>query len=360
MLTKGLGRGGAELLLSTALPYRDQGRFAYEMAYLLPWKDALVPEFQRHGVPVHCLAGHRSLAWTARLRRLLARRGIDLVHAHSPVAAVGARLALWRSSMPIVYTEHNVWPSYHPATRSANAVTYGRNDHVFAVSERVRTSIRPPGVVRRRPPVETLYHGLDPAAVGRWGSPAGVREGLGLRDGAPLVVTVANFRPDKGHRFLVAAARRIRRAFPEARLVLVGLGPTEADVRQRVLDEGLEEAVVFAGYRTDAPRVAGAADVFVLPSIREGLPIALLEAMAQGVPPVITSAGGMPEVVRDGVDGLVVPPAQPVALADAIIALLDDRELRSRLGDSARERAAAFDIRAAVRRMEEVYTRLLA
>jgi glycosyltransferase involved in cell wall biosynthesis len=358
VLIKGLGRGGAELLLAGATPYLTLDRYAYEYAYLLPWKDALVPELEGRGLEVHCLEGHRSAGWPRRLRRLVVEREIALVHAHSPVAAVGARVALWRSPVRVVYTEHNVWPSYHPITRAANRRTYRRNDHVFAVSEDVRSTIRLP---RRgpNPPVETLYHGLDPGSVGRWGSSAGIREELGLPEAAPLVGTVANFRPDKGHRFLLEAALRVRRDLPEVRFVLVGLGPVEERERRRVAEMGLQETVMFAGYREDAPRVAGACDLFVLPSVREGLPLALLEAMAVGVPPVVTAAGGMPEVVRGGVDGIVVPVGDTRALASAILSLLGDPARRGRMARSARARAAEFDIRRTVRRMEEVYGSLL-
>jgi glycosyltransferase involved in cell wall biosynthesis len=358
VLIKGLGRGGAELLLASAAPYLDTSRFRYDVAYLLPWKDAVAGELSAAGITVTCLDGARGLGWVGRLRRLVDRRGIDLVHAHSPAPAVAARAGLWRWPGPFVYTEHNVWSSYHPVTRIANMLTYGRNDHVFAVSREVLASIRPPSV-GRAPPAEALYYGLDPAAVSRWGSSAGVRAELGLPDGAPMVVTVGNFTANKGHRYLLEAAVRVRRVVPEVRFVLVGLGPLEGDIRDRARRMGLDGTVVFAGFRKDAPRVAGAGDVFVLPSLREGLPLALLEAMALRRPAVVTRVGGTPEVVEHGRSGLIVPPADPSGLAAAVVSLLQDPDLRRRLGAAAEERAADFDIRKSVARMEQVYAGLL-
>jgi Glycosyltransferase Family 4 len=167
ILIKGLGRGGAEQLLLSGVPYLDTATYRYQFAYLLPWKDSLVPELTAAGFGVHCLDGARGPGWTGRLRRLVRAEGIRLVHVHSPVAAAGARAVAGRRTR-VVYTEHNLWDRYHPATWAANLATFPRNDHVFAVSETVRASIRYPGPLRRllpMPPVETLHHGLDPAAL---------------------------------------------------------------------------------------------------------------------------------------------------------------------------------------------------
>lgn len=360
-LIKGLTRGGAEQLLVSQMPYLDRSSFEYEIAYLLPDHDALVGELEQHGLTVHCLGGTGS-GWIARLRRLVRDRDINLIHDHSPFVAIGSRLGVRRRSAPrLVYTEHNVWEAYHPATYWGNMLTYARGDYVFAVSQHVRASIRYPAALRflPMPPVETLYHGLDPAAVARWPSSDGVREELGLPKDSPIVGTVANFRPSKGHDILLQAAVRVREAFPSVRFVLVGYGPLEAKIRQLVRDLALEEAVVFTGLRSDAPRVAGAFDVFAMSSVYEGLAIALVEAMALGRPAVVTRAGGLTEVLEHGKQGLVVNPGDPVSLADAIITLLRDEELRQRFGAAGRRRAADFDVRKAVSRHQEVYAELL-
>jgi glycosyltransferase involved in cell wall biosynthesis len=207
--------------------------------------------------------------------------------------------------------------------------------------------------------VETLYHGVDPMAVEQWGSSDGVREEFGIPDDAPLVCTVANFRPSKGHSILLDAALMVREAFPRVRFLLVGLGPLESEIRRRARDLGLERTVIFTGARKDAPRLAGACDVFALASVYEGLAIALIEAMALGRPSVVTRVGGLTEVVDHGKQAFLVEPRDPKGLASAIITLLGDEPLRHELGEAARRRAETFDIRKAVRRHEEVYTRLL-
>jgi glycosyltransferase involved in cell wall biosynthesis len=274
------------------------------------------------------------------------------------VAAAAARVVAGRHTR-VVYTEHNVWSRYHQATRAANLLTFPRNDHVFAVSDVVRASIRYPAPMRAlpMPPLETLHHGLDPAAVG-WESDD-VRAELGIPEDAPLVGSVANFKAAKDHATLLQAAVRVRQAVPDLRLLLVGQGPLEAETRRLAAELGLSETVLFAGFREDARRLAATFDVFTLSSTYEGLPIALVEAMALGRPAVVTEVGGTPEVVTDGADGLLVPPGDPAALAGGLLRLLRDPELRARIGAAARARAAAFDIRAAVARMEQVYAGLL-
>ena len=355
LLIKGLQPGGTERLLADMAPHLDRSRAGYELAYLVRQHDDVDGELERAGVRVHYLDGARGAGWIGRLRQLVRERRFGLVHSHSPYAAAGARIGLagLRPRVVHVYTEHNVWAAYHPLTRLANAVTFPRNDHVFTVSDQARRSILAP---LRGAHVETLLHGLVPAAaVDR----AAARAELGLAPDAPVVGTIAGFRPEKAHRDLLAAAALVRARVRGVRFVLVGDGPLEDALRTQARELGIEDTVVFAGYRARAGRLAGAFDVFALASHHEGLPIALLEAMAGGVPIVATAVGGVPEAVRDGREGLLVAPRRPPALADALVALLDDPARRAALGAAARARAADFDLEAAVRRMESVYAELL-
>lgn len=354
-LIKGLGRGGAERLLASAAPHRDGSRFEYEVAYLLPEKTAFVSELEGLGTTVSCLDGASGWSWVRRLRRLMDDRCIHVLHAHSPVPAVGARVSVGRQ--PIVYTEHNLWERYHRATYWANRMTFRRNAHVFAVSEAVRRSIRPPD--RVRPSIETLYHGLDLTALPVTRDADRARRELGIPGGAPVVGCIANLKAHKGHDVLLRAAVRVRDRIPDVRFVLIGQGPREPHLRSMADELGLNGTVVWAGYRDDAARLSAAFDVFTLASSMEGLSIALLEAMAGGVPAVVTDAGGLPEVVMDGREGLVVPPGDADRLADSLIFVLEDPEAGSAMGVAAKRRASLFDIRGAVRRMEEVYEGLV-
>ena len=170
---------------------------------------------------------------------------------------------------------------------------------------------------------------------------------------------MGNFKPGKGQQHLLRAAAIVRSQLPDARFLLVGLGPNEQELRREVSRLGLDGTVTFTGFREDAPRIAAALDVYVQPSEAEGLPIALLEAMALERAVVATSVGGTPEVIRGPEQGVLVPPRDPGAIASSVLELLRDPGRRARMGLRASERAREFDIRHAVGRMEEVYEELI-
>ena len=358
-LTKGLGLGGAERLLTLTAAKLTRDRFDVEVAYLLPWKDAFVPELERYGVRTHCLGARRTVdpRWVLRLRRLLRDGGYALVHTHSPVPAAAARL-LTRSPARLIHTEHNVWDRYRWPTFAVNALTYPRNDAVIAVSAGVGDSIRRPRWVPGSfPAVETLLHGVDPDDAPRGPEErAAARASLGLGGSTPVVGTVANFTAKKDHAGLLAAIDQVREEIPDVVLLLIGSGPLEADLRRQVTDRGLQDTVRFLGSRDDVATLLPGLDVFVLGSRYEGLPISLLEAMAAEVACVVTEVGGIPEAVTDGIEGRLVPPGDPQLLAAAIRDVLVDPVGRRSMAAAGLTRVQAdFSIDRAVRRTEELY-----
>lgn len=361
-LAKGLGRGGAEQLLATGAAHLDRTRFEVEVAYVLPHKDALVEQLQSSGVPVHCLGGpaRHPAPWVLRLRRLLRDGRFDVVHTHMPVPAVAARLLAGRRTA-LVHTEHNVWQRYRRPTRWANALTYRRNAAVVGVSEAVVDSISAWARPRAPSTVEVLLHGVDHEALSHGAAArARAREALGLATDDLVVGSVGNLTVKKDQRTLLAAFAVLRRQHSRARLVLVGTGPLEGELRDEITRLGLGDAVMMTGMRDDVLTLLPGLDVFCLSSRHEGLPIALLEAMGSGVPAVCTDVGGIGQALRPELDGLLVPPGDPAALAASLDRLLADPDLRARLGTSAAERSRAFDIAVATRRIEGVYDEVLA
>ncbi len=360
-LIKGLGPGGAERLLVNLASAHDRERFGFEAAYLLPWKAALVPELQAAGVPVHCLdaVDPRHPAWLGRLRRLIGSGGFDIVHSHSPLVAGAARLVV-RSLAParrplLVSTEHNAWSTFAMPTRVLNGLTATLDDATLAVSEETRSSMWP-SALRRRTAV--VLHGvpLESIAAARRHRDA-TRHDLGVRKpGELLVVTVANYRTQKSYPDLLRAAREVLAAHPSVRFAAVGQGPLEEEIRALHADLCLGDRFLLLGHRGDVYRILTAADVFVLASAYEGYGVALMEAMAAGLPVVATAVGGALQAVRDGVEGYLVPPGRPAELAGALLGLLNDRTRMESMAASSAERAAMFDIANAARRIEDVYT----
>ncbi len=356
VLIKGLGIGGAEKLITEGARFWDGERFEYSVGYVLPWKDQLVPELEGMGIPVHCLGGRRGLspALLTRLRRLIRSRRIDLVHAHLPTMGIAARIA---SPVPVVYTEHNIAPSYRLPTRIINRMTYGRNRAVIAVSGAVgRTVESYPG-----PPAIVIPNGVacrvEPQAAQQ------ARQELGLGPDAPVVAHVGNIRPGKGHDVLIDAAAILQQRRPDVTIVSIGGEKYPGDlerVRERAEQAGLGNRLRFLGRRPDALDFVAAADLFCNPSTVEGLPVAVLEAMALGRPVVATAAGGVPGIVKNDETGFLVEPEDPRALATAIERLLGDRARAKLMGEAARALVESeYGLEPMIRATEDVYRQVL-
>jgi glycosyltransferase involved in cell wall biosynthesis len=221
------------------------------------------------------------------------------------------------------------------------------------------------GSIRSSVPVEVVVHGTDPTlALTGEAARAAARAELGLNPDARVVGTVGNFTAKKDQGTLIRAVAELPAAGlgggGDTVLVLVGLGPLEQDLRDLAGRLGIADRVLFTGSRDDVYALLPAFDTFALSSRFEGLPIALLEAMASGVAPVATRVGGIPEVITDGRDGLLVDAGDTAGLTAALARLLGDDDLRSRVGGAARARAGDFDLVHAVRRAEEVYRQAVA
>lgn len=359
-LIKGLGPGGAERLLVNQAAVRGAG-ITYEAAYLVPAKQQLQSELEAFGVSVECYGSVRAwdLRWLMRFRRRLTRGDVDVVHVHSPLVAGLARLVvrtLPRRRRPaLVYTEHNRWAQYGWATRALNRLTYRLDDWQIAVSDGVRASIAP----RPRRRVETVVHGIDREAVAALRpARAGVRESWGVDDDTVVVGTVANFRTEKAYPDLIAAAQQLP-SDPVTVVIAIGQGHLEQEVRGLVASSGLGDRFRLLGYQPDAVRLMSGFDLFVLSSHHEGLPVAVMEAQALGLPVVATAVGGLPEIVEEGVSGRLVPPARPDQLAAAITEVARDRETRLAMGKAAAAASDRFDMRSAAAHIEAGYRRVV-
>jgi glycosyltransferase involved in cell wall biosynthesis len=186
-----------------------------------------------------------------------------------------------------------------------------------------------------------------------------VRAELGIPAEAQVVVAVGNLRPQKAHQVLIAAIARIAERWPDMQVLVVGVGPRREELEQLSAELGLQRVIRFLGYRSDVPDVLAAADVAVCSSDFEGTPIAILEYMEAGVAVVSTAVGGVPDVIEDGVHGLLVPRRDPDALAGAISELLADPQRAREMGARGRERRRSeFTLEALIDRLEALYREL--
>jgi glycosyltransferase involved in cell wall biosynthesis len=236
-------------------------------------------------------------------------------------------------------------------------LTFSLDDAQVAVSSAVAESIP----LRRRRRVTIVVHGLQMQRIESASAERdSMRAELLAMPGQLLVGTIANLRPQKGYEVFLRAARIVRDEDLPVRFISVGHGPELASIQAIRHRLNLDEDFIMLGNRSDALSVAAAFDIFVLASHFEGLPVAVMEALALGVPVVATRVGGVPEVVHEGVEGLIVPTGRPDLLADAIRKLVLNPNLRSEMAEAARQRGRTYDIAAAAARIESIYREVLA
>jgi glycosyltransferase involved in cell wall biosynthesis len=312
---------------------------------------ALHEEAVRRGIESYVLR----LAWGTdpslfpRLRALLCRFRPDVVLTHDPKSEVAAVVATRFMPTPLVGAYYgrlavrSRWLKLHEATSPLSFRFYSR---VLANSMEQRRDLLQRGVQAEKVvvlPSTTDTRRLVPPSPGEVRA---ARDALGITPDQAVLATVARLSLQKGHTFMLEALADVRRRFPQVVYLIVGGGASwrgeggvEEDLRRQTYALGLVDHVRFLGYRGDLLTVLHAADVLVSPSLREGMSVVLLDAMAAGLPIVATAVGGSPEAVVHGQTGLLVPPADPAALARAVCDVLGDDELRRRMGVAARQRA---------------------
>jgi len=302
----------------------------------------LLPEVAEYA-PVYyqTRSGASNLSALLFLLRLMRTEQVDVVHTYYGRTRAHGRLAAILARVPVIISAEMAQAGPYSLKGWATERLFDYfTDHFVAVSEAARVHL-----FRTRqispPKITVIYPGVDLVRFDIQETLPMVRYELGLPDHALVIGVVARLVPYKGHADLIAALPRILQTAPTTRLVFIGDGPAASDLRRQVHEVGLAEQVHFLGARRDIPKLLRALDVFVLPSHQEGLGLAIIEAMAAGLPVVATRAGGIPEVVIEGETGLLVEPGNPPELAEAIIHLLTNPDTRRQMGIKSRQRVEA-------------------
>ncbi len=333
---------GAEVLVAEAVR-RLRGRIDPVILCL----DGVGPIGERllaEGTPVVALGRRPGLDWRLpwRLAGELWRRRVDVVHAHQYTPFFYSALAkvLCGLGPRLIFTEHG---RHYPdvvssARRAVNRLALRLlADDVNACCAFSATAVsRVEGFAPT--PVGVIENGIEVGRYGPAADRAALRRTLGLDPGRRYVTCVARFHPVKDHAMLLRAFAAVAPRHPEADLLLAGDGPLREDLRRQAEAAGVAGRVHFLGVRGDVPDLLRAADVFALTSVSEAASLTVLEAMATGLPVVVTAVGGNPEMVRDGSEGLLVPRGDDKACAAALSRLLGDPELARRLGGAGRRR----------------------
>ncbi len=314
---------------------------------------------------VHPIAPARDTFAVLRLASML--RDVDLLHTHSSKAGILGRAAARLAGSPaVVHTVHG-W-SFNDVQRKATRRLYVTAERAAArATDRivcVSRSDREKGLacgIGRLSQYRIVRSGIEPS---RYAAPPGARERLrvamGFAPGDVVVGSIANFKPQKGPLDFVEAARQAHVRDPRLRFFIAGDGELRRSVERALARAGLGELFRLLGWRDDIPDLLAAMDIFLLTSLFEGLPRAVLQAMAGSVAVIATDTGGVAEIVVDGETGFLVPPAAPGAAADALVRLAADGATRRRFAAAARSRLGAeFDIHRMVRDLEDLYDEVL-
>lgn len=318
------------------------------------------------GVPVYGMWRQPGLDLSVPVRMASQWRalGVQIVHAHQCTAWFYSALARLVNPAPrLLLQEHG---RFHPEVDNArrrlvNRVLISRLTHRFvAVSRDIRVRLqRYEGIAPDR--IEVIYNGVAPAPALDLQARERLRAELGFGPGDFVVGTIGRLDPIKNMPMLVDALASASSSLPALRGLLVGDGPARADVQGRIVAAGLEDRVRLAGHRDDARRLTQCLDLFVLTSLSEGTSVALLEAMAAGVPVAVTDVGGNPEVVDHGLTGWLVPSDDAGALAGVVREAASDSARRRRYAIAAQQRfAKAFTFDAMIRSYRAIYAQLLA
>ncbi len=339
-LIDSLPREGAEMVIYDLIQQGDRDGFEI-LVCALTRGGGIAEMLEGIGVPVLIL-GRTSAYDLKAFRRfisLIKERQVDIIHTHLFSSHLwGGLAAILFPGRVLFRTEHNMSEWKNIPRRVIDKLLSWRTDQIVAVSEPVRGSL----ATRCRIPLRkvwTIENGINIDRLKGGGNPSGKLSELAIPPESRLIGCSAALTPKKGHKYLLDAAEIVLAKREDVYFLLLGDGELREELSSSIKDRGLAGRVLLLGSRSDAVEIVALLDIFVLSSIREGLSIALLEAMALGRAVVVTGVGGSIDLIRDGISGFLVPPRDGPALAEAMGRVLDDPKLKERLG-----RAAAEDV----------------
>lgn len=362
-IIKSLGRGGAEMLLPETLRQHDQKKFKFHYIYFLPWKNQMVSAIEEEGGTVVCIPAKNNASILLAVRKIAAyvrKHNIQLIHCHLPWAGMAGRVVGRLTGVPVVYTEHNKWERYHKLTYLMNKFTFGSQQRVIAVSAEVANSIKT-NYGKVNPPVQVVANGTDTAKYSRSQNIGkDIRKELNIPATATVIGITCVFRVQKRLGTWLEIAKALHAKHPDTFFIIVGDGPLREEIHAKAKALGTDKYVFFAGLQTETRPYFTAMDVFMMSSEFEGLPIALLEAMSMNCVPACTTAGGIPEVINEGENGVLVPVQEPMQLVERLSALMQQPDQVAKMKQAARETVInAFSMKKMVGELEVIYNDLI-
>lgn len=360
--------GGLKNHLINLVRYTDKNKFDVTVA--CPPNSPLFEELASLGIktlPIPLLgelSPTKDYAVVHTLVKYLNQSGTTILHAHSSKGALVGRIAAILARTPVVlFTVHNSifyeeWPQWKKTIFAQVERFLARfTDRIITVSDALKQEL----IEKESIPatqISTIYNGIEVENFTAKVDMLNIRRDLNIPELGPVIGTIARLAPQKGVSYFLKAASLLKEY--QVNFLVVGDGPLRDALEQEVTELGLQNRVIFTGKRDNIAEILSIMDIYVLPSVTEGLPLTILEAMAAGKPVVATRVGGVPEAIVEGKTGLVVAPRDPEALAVAIAGMLSEREKLIRMGNNGQKHVVEkFTIRHMVDRTMDLYTQLL-
>ena len=312
---------------------RELQKKGYPCRFYVQPNSPLYKKAEQEGLPVFPLKvrSEADIIAVLKLARQMKKANCVLVHSHDAHAAAVSAMAASRAKIPLRFISRRV--DFPLKNNYFSKIKYRRDvDMIIAISEGVKKVLVSCGIDKKK--IKVVPSGIDYTPFENVSSKDYLYREFGFSKNDFLVGIVAHLADHKGHKYLIEAASILKKKAPNIKLIIVGKGPLRMELDQQVKEEGVEDIVLFLGFREDVPQIMASLDLFVLSSYLEGLGTSILDAMASHLPVVATEVGGIPEVVTHEKTGLLVPPKNPAALARAILRIYNDRKLAYSYGEN--------------------------
>lgn len=351
--------GGAETLMLNIAKNIDRDRFDLTVCCLSE-KGDIGRQIEECGIEVISLGnkkiGSLNIPLLLKLTNLIKHKGFHIVHTHMYNAGFYGRLAARLANTPVIlFSVHNIYQKTKPHRMFINRLLSIITDRVFVATSTVMADV----MQYDRVPLEKMEiipYGIDTDPFAETHDRNAVRKELGLKTEDIVIGNVARLEPAKGQSFLIEAVKVLKDRDINMKCLIIGSGRLEQELKGLADSLEINDRIIFLGTRTDLPRLFSAMDIFVFPSLWEGLPLSLLSAMASGLPIITTHAGGVKDVIVNGENGIVIPTSNPSAAAEAIKKMICDQRLRQRLSDRAkRDVMQNYSAMVMTKRLEKAY-----
>ena len=359
---------GAEAVILHIISSIDRSRFQTVVAsFKDPYVDSipLLTEAKNIGIPVelvHQYGRFDIVTSVLRLKRLIKKYNIHILHCHEYKSDIIGYLSVLNSGVHLISTQH-LWAGEALRARfyefMDSLIIHSRVfEKIVAVSEEIKSTLLNNGIKEER--ISVISNGIDVDSYSNSFPPEDIRFLAGTNADTRVVCCVGRLSPQKGHRYLIEAAPKIIKEMPNVVFLFVGDGPLCAELKSLAGRMGLQEKIIFLGFRKDIASILKVSDLFVLPSLNEGTPMALLEAMASGKAIVSAEVGGVPELITNGENGILVKPMDSEGLEKAILYLLKNPSIATEFGAKAKEFAKKnLSSKAMTRKYENLYDNIV-